>query len=304
MLLLFNNKGGEELKEKKLRANIILLFVAAIWGFAFVAQRQGSDYVGAFIFNGIRFALGGLSLLPLIFYMDKKNEEGEITTFKEALLPGIIIGLMLFTGSSLQQVAIPYTTVGKASFITGLYIVFVPIIGLFLKHKISKNSWAGVAVAVIGLYLLSVNEDFTIGYGDGLLMISAIIWSLHILSIDNFTKKFDPLKLSCIQFATCGILSLVCSLIFEKNNVAGILQAGIPILYGSFLSVGVAFTLQVVAQKDANPSHASIIMSMESVFGAIGGAIILGEFMNARGYIGCACILAGIIISQIKTSQG
>lgn len=294
------------MNNKSLTANLLLILTAAIWGFAFVAQRVGSQYVGAFTFNGIRFALGALSLIPLIIFLDKRKDKIEVSkeqqNFKNTLIPGILVGMILYIGATLQQVGLFYTTVGNASFITGLYMVFVPIIGIFLKHKISKNSWIGVVLAIIGLYLLSINENFSISYGDFLEVIGAIFWAIHILTIDNFTKRVDPLKLSFIQFATCSILSVITAFIFEDITMTGISNALIPILYGGLLSVGVAYTLQVVAQKNAKPSHAAIILSMESVFGAIGGAILLGESMSGRGYVGCALILAGILVSQINFS--
>lgn len=287
---------------KRLRANMLLLLTAAIWGFAFTAQRVGSKYVGAFTFNGIRFALGSISLVPLIIYFNKKNKANEDP--KKTIIPGILVGILLYSGSTLQQIGLIYTTAGKASFLTGLYIVLVPIIGIFLKHKIGKSAWIGVGLAVAGLYLLSINENFTIGFGDLLQVIGAVFWAVHILTIDHFSKKVDALKLSCVQFATCSILSLISALIFENIAVSGILSALTPILYGGFLSVGVAYTLQVVAQKYAKPSHAAIILSMESVFGAIGGALILGETMSTRGYLGCILIFAGILVSQVKFSPG
>lgn len=294
------------MNNKSLTANLLLILTAAIWGFAFVAQRVGSQYVGAFTFNGIRFALGALSLIPLIIFLDKRKDKIEVSkeqqNFKNTLIPGILVGMILYIGATLQQVGLFYTTVGNASFITGLYMVFVPIIGIFLKHKISKNSWIGVVLAIIGLYLLSINENFSISYGDFLEVIGAIFWAIHILTIDNFTKRVDPLKLSFIQFATCSILSVITAFIFEDITMTGISNALIPILYGGLLSVGVAYTLQVVAQKNAKPSHAAIILSMESVFGAIGGAILLGESMSGRGYVGCGLILAGILVSQINFS--
>jgi drug/metabolite transporter (DMT)-like permease len=287
-------------------ANMLLLLTAAIWGFAFVAQRVGSQYVGAFTFNGIRFALGSISLIPLIIYFDKRkksdnrNESNIEVNTKKSILSGVLVGIALYAAATLQQVGLIYTTAGKASFITGLYMVFVPIIGIFLKHKIRKNSWIGVIIAVVGLYLLSVNENFSIGYGDLLEVIGAIFWAIHILTIDYFSKKMDVLKLSFIQFVTCSFLSLISALIFEQITMNGLSQALVPILYGGLLSVGVAYTLQVVAQKNAKPSHAAIILSMESVFGAIGGAVLLGESMSSRGYIGCILILGGILVSQIK----
>jgi drug/metabolite transporter (DMT)-like permease len=297
------------MKNKRLVANMLLLLTAAIWGFAFVAQRVGSQHVGAFTFNGVRFALGAISLIPLIIFFDKKKKndsndyDNTEVSPKKTIIYGVLVGGALYIAATLQQVGLIYTTAGNASFITSLYMVFVPLIGIFLKHKIGKNSWVGVGFAVVGLYLLSINENFSISYGDFLEVIGAVFWAIHILTIDNFSKKIDPLKLSCIQFATCSILSLVTALIFENITMSGLSKALIPILYGGFLSVGVAYTLQVVAQKDAKPSHAAIILSMESVFGAIGGALLLGEVMSSRGYIGCVLILAGIIVSQIKFSS-
>lgn len=296
------------MNNKRLRANMILLLTSAIWGFAFVAQRVGSQYVGAFTFNGIRFALGSISLLPLIIYFDKKkkndssNENNIEVSVKKIIVPGVLIGAILFAGSTLQQIGLTYTTAGKASFITGLYMVVVPIIEIFLGHKIGKNSWIGVGLAVAGLYLLSVNENFSISYGDFLEVIGSVFWAAHILVIDYFSNKVDSLKLSCIQCATCSFLSLISALILEQITMSSISSALIPILYGGFLSVGVAYTLQVVAQKDAKPSHAAIILSMESLFGAVGGAVLLGEIMSTRGYIGCILILGGILLSQIKFS--
>ncbi|MBL4934418.1 DMT family transporter [Clostridium sp. YIM B02515] len=295
------------MNNKRLGADMLLLLTAAIWGFAFVAQRVGSQYVGALTFNGIRFALGSISLIPLIIYFDKRkkregiDENNNYVSTRRSILYGVLAGTALYTGATLQQTGLIYTTAGKAGFITGLYIVLVPVMGIFLKHKIEKSSWVGVAFAVVGLYLLSVNENFTIGYGDLLEVIGAVFWAIHILIIDYFSNKMDALKLSCIQFATCSILSLATALIFEKITISGISHALIPILYGGFLSVGIAYTLQVVAQKNAKPSHAALILSMESVFGAIGGAVVLRETMSGRGYIGCALILGGIFVSQIKT---
>ncbi|WFD11786.1 DMT family transporter [Tepidibacter hydrothermalis] len=294
------------MESKILRANILLLITAAIWGFAFVAQRIGAQYVGAFTFNGIRFALGSLSLVPLIFYFDKRkknegsNENNIEMTQRKTIISGALVGSMLYLAATFQQVGINYTTAGKAGFITGLYMVIVPLIGVFLKQKIEKSAWVGVVLAVVGLYLLSINENFSISFGDLLELIGAVFWAFHILTIDHFSKKVDPLKLSCIQFATCSVLSLISALIFEHITVSALSSALIPILYGGLLSVGIAYTLQVVAQKDAKPSHAAIILSMESVFGAIGGGIMLGESMSSRGYIGCVLILGGILVSQIK----
>ncbi|HAR85027.1 MAG TPA: EamA family transporter [Clostridium sp.] len=293
----------------QLKANILLLLTAAIWGLAFVAQKVGAEHVGAFTYNGIRFALGSISLIPLILFLNKKKGENEETknndrdSLKLTIKAGIIAGCALFIATSLQQMGVMGTTAGKAGFITGLYMVIVPILGLFLKQKVNKSTWIGIVIAIIGLYLLSINEDFSISNGDLLVLIGSVGWAIHILLIDNFTKKIDPLKLSSVQFATCSILSLVMAIIFEDINMVGISGAMVSILYGGLLSVGVAYTLQVVAQKNAKPSHAAILLSMESVFGALGGAMFLGERIGARGLVGCILIFIAIIISQLKPSE-
>ncbi len=293
----------------QLKANILLLLTAAIWGLAFVAQKVGAEHVGAFTYNGIRFALGSISLIPLILFLNKKKGENEKTknndgdSLKLTIKAGIIAGCALFIATSLQQMGVMGTTAGKAGFITGLYMVIVPILGLFLKQKVNKSTWIGIVIAIIGLYLLSINEDFSISNGDLLVLIGSVGWAIHILLIDNFTKKIDPLKLSSVQFATCSILSLVMAIIFEDINMVGISGAMVSILYGGLLSVGVAYTLQVVAQKNAKPSHAAILLSMESVFGALGGAMFLGERIGARGLVGCILIFIAIIISQLKPSE-
>ena len=303
-------KVGIIMTKKELKANILLLLTAAIWGFSFVAQRVGSEHLGAFSFNGIRFALGSISLIPLIIFLDRKKGKNiddnavveginKITTFKA----GIIAGVVLFVAAALQQIGMASTTAGKGGFITGIYMVIVPVLGLFLKQKTGKNTWIGIVLAVIGLYMLTVSDGFSIGKGDLLVFMSSFMWATHILIIDNYTKKIDPLKLSSIQFATCSILSLMWALVLEKITVSGIQGALIAILYGGLLSVGVAYTLQVIAQKDAKPSHAAILLSMESVFGAIGGALFLNEKLNGRGFIGCVLILIAIIISQLKPSE-
>lgn len=290
----------------QLKANILLLLTAAIWGLAFVAQKVGAEYVGAFTFNGIRFALGSISLIPLILLLNKKKENNDVkkeeggNSLKHTIRAGIIVGCALFIATSLQQTGVMYTTAGKAGFITGLYMVIVPILGLFLKQKVNNTTWIGIVIAIIGLYLLSINEDFSISKGDLLVLIGSVGWAIHILLIDNFTKKIDPLKLSSIQFATCSILSLLVAFIFEDINMVDISAALVPILYGGLLSVGVAYTLQVVAQKNAKPSHAAILLSMESVFGAIGGAMFLGERIGSRGLVGCVLIFIAIIVSQLK----
>lgn len=291
------------MKEQELKANGLLLLTAAIWGFAFVAQRVGIEYLGSFTFNGIRFALGSFSLIPLILFFNnkrkkEKTEEGH--DFKSALPAGIMIGFILFFAASLQQVGLEYTSVGKAAFITGFYIILVPICGIFLKHKVSTSTWVGTILALLGLYFISVNENFSISYGDLLEILGALFWTAHILCIDYFSKKVDVIKLSFIQFLTCSVLSLAVAFTYESITLSGLYGALGPLLYGGVCSVGIAYTLQVVGQKHAKPSHAAIIFSLEAVFASLGGLIILKEDLGVRGYIGCSFMLLGMLLSQIQ----
>jgi drug/metabolite transporter (DMT)-like permease len=252
------------------------------------------------------FALGSLSLLPVIYFFNKRNENSESTKeFEEAdikttIKSGLLAGSVLFIAASLQQVGLIYTTAGKAGFITSLYIVLVPILGIFLKQKTHYTTWIGALAAVVGLYLLSINESLTIEFGDFLEIIGAFFWAIHIQLIDRFVKNVDAIKLSSVQFATCSILSLIVAFIFEDVNFVGIADAIVPILYGGIMSAGVAYTLQAVGQKHAKPSHAAIALSMESVFAAIGGAILLHERLPGKGYVGCALMLLGMLIAQYE----
>lgn len=290
---------------QRLRSNLLLLLAAAIWGFAFVAQRIGAKYLGSFTFNGVRFALGSISLLPLILFFNKKQKTDTepAPSTKSSLKAGIIAGFILFIAASLQQLGMTETTAGKAAFITGLYIVLVPVLGIALKHYIRFNTWIGIVIAAVGLYFLCVTESFSIARGDILELIGAFFWAVHILLIDRFTKKVDVLKLSFFQFVTCSILSLIVAGITENITLSGLWNAGIPILYGGICSVGIAYTLQVVGQKHAQPSHAAIILSMETVFASIGGLIILKENLGVRGYIGCLLMLAGMLLAQLQLKK-
>lgn len=290
------------MREKELQSNLLLLTAAVIWGFAFVAQRVGAKYLGSFAFNGVRFALGGISLIPLLLFSSRKpvEQDGPGLNLKSALPAGLIAGVILFLAVSLQQIGLVETSAGKAAFITGLYLVIVPFLGIFLKHQLHISTWLGVALATTGLYFLSVTEHFTIAQGDLLELIGAFLWAVHILVIDHFIKKIDGLKLSFVQFLTCSVLSLITALIFEKISVDSLRLAIIPILYGGICSVGIAYTLQVIGQKYAHPSHAAIILSMESVFASIGGLIILNEILGFREYLGCALMLLGMLLSQAQ----
>lgn len=285
---------------KQMKANLLLLLTAAIWGMAFVAQKVGAEYVSAFTFNGIRFLLGAVSLLPIIAIRKKEQGTKDKSVFRNTIKAGLIAGIILFLASGLQQMGMSYTSASKAGFITGLYIVLVPVAGIFLKQKTGLNTWLGVFLALIGLYLLSINEGFTIEFGDFLVLCCAIAFTFHILVIDHATKIVDSIQLSCIQFFTCSALNLIIALVTEDFSSQQIDKAWIPILYGGLFSVGIAYTLQAVAQKDAKPSHAAILMSMESVFSCLGGMIILGERLSLRGAVGCVLIFAAIILSQVK----
>jgi drug/metabolite transporter (DMT)-like permease len=285
------------------RADALLLLTATIWGFAFVAQRVGMAYVGPFTFNGVRFALGSLSLVPLLFALDRRPSEARHllppATTKNLLFSGSLAGLFLFAGASLQQVGLVYTTAGNAGFITGLYVVIVPIMGLALGQRTHAGTWLGAFLAATGLYFLSITADFTIAWGDLLELIGAFFWAAHVLIIGWLSPRMDALKLAITQFAACSLLSLITAAAIETVTWEGLRQAAIPILYGGLASVGVAYTLQVVAQKDAPPAHAAIFLSMEAVFAAFGGWLLLAEGLTSRGVLGCGLMLAGMLLSQL-----
>ena len=283
---------------------MLLLLTAAIWGLAFVAQRVGMEHMGPFTFNGIRFALGSLSLLPLLFYERRRTETDDRESAEQpALCGGILAGAVLFTGASLQQIALVYTTAGKAAFLTSLYLILVPLWGLCCKQVIAGSTWAGALFAICGVYLLSVTEQFTIAYGDALALSGAIFWALHILVIDYYSHRVNVLRLSCIQFLVCSLLSLGVALVFEEITLAAIRQTTVPILYGGIASVGIAYTLQVVGQKNARPAHAAIILSMETIFAAVGGWLLLEEGMSSRGLLGCALMLTGMLLPQLEQAK-
>lgn len=283
---------------RTLQSDALLLLTAIIWGFAFVAQRVGMDYVGPFTFNGIRFALGGFSLFPLLYLNRKQTAALPHNSMKSSIFGGLLAGGALFIGASLQQVGIIYTTAGKAGFITGLYVVIVPIIGLLWKQQTYAGTWFGAILAAIGMYLLSVTGGFTIALGDLLVFIGAFFWAGHVQLIGWLARKIDSLQLACVQFMTCSLLSLLTAAATEEMARQNVFNATIPILYGGLLSVGVAYTLQIVAQRHAHPAHAAIILSLESVFAAVGGWLILRETLSVRGLIGCALMLVGMLLSQ------
>ena len=287
------------------KSNILLLVAAMLWGFAFVAQRAGMEHVGPFIFNGVRFALGGISLLPLILVNLKRRSGDDLPSAskKTFALGGGLAGLALFIAASFQQIGIIYTTAGKAGFITGLYVIIVPILGLLGRQRTNVGTWMGAVIAATGLYFLSVTENFTISPGDLLVLISAFFWAVHVHIIGWFSARTDPIKLAFSQFLACSALSLVAAVSTETISVQALSRAIIPILYGGLVSVGIAFTLQVVGQRHAHPAPAAIILSLETVFAVIGGWLILGENLSPRGGVGCALMLAGMLLSQLNRSK-
>ena len=278
----------------------MLLLAAVIWGLAFVAQRIGMEHVGPFTYNGVRFFLGALSLLPLLWLGRHSAVPVGAGGWRPILGGGLLAGLILFAGASLQQAGIVYTTAGKAGFITGLYVVIVPLLGLLWGHRTPWSTWIGAALAVAGLYLLTLTDDLTLAEGDGLVLIGAFFWAGHVLVIGWLSgRHIEPVLLACLQFIVCAVLSLAVAVVTEPITLAGLWGGAMPILYGGLLSVGVAYTLQVVAQRDAPPAHAAIILSLETVFAALGGWLLLNESLSGRGLIGCALMFAGMLLSQL-----
>ncbi len=286
---------------KTYKADSLLMLTAIIWGGAFVAQRVGMDYVGPLTFNGVRFALGALTLLPLALRGNKGTGAGPDNhlTSKQAILGGGLAGLVLFAGASLQQVGLIYTTAGKAGFITGLYVVIVPLLGMLWKQWPGWGASTGAFLAAVGLYFLSVTEEFNLAPGDAWELAGAFMWATHVLILGWLSPRVNVLKLACAQYAVCSCLSLLVAGCTETITAHGLVEATIPILYGGVMSVGIAYTLQVVAQKVAPPTHAAIILSLEAVFAALAGWIILGEVLTTRGLFGCGLMLAGMVVSQL-----
>ena len=287
-------------KKMKIASAFMLVLTAMIWGFAFVAQREGAESLSAFYFNGIRFAMGAVSLIPVILIFEREKNDKE--KLKRTVFAACIGGAVLYIASALQQFGIEITqSAGKSGFITGLYTVLVPVISFIVyKKKNGAGVWIGACLAVAGLFLLSINESFSIGIGDLILFVGAIFWAIHILVVDRFIDGISPLKFAMLQFAVCAALNLISAACFETITLEGIKTAMIPLLYCGLASVGVAYTLQIISQKYSEPTFAAIVFSLESVFSAIGGALILDEKMSGRGYIGCVLIFGGIIISQLK----
>lgn len=279
-------------------SSLLLFLAACIWGVAFVAQSVGMDYMGPLTFNGVRFLIGATVLLPIVFVRvrgNKKKNKSSIT-----LKGGICCGLAICFASCFQQMGIQYTTVGKAGFITTLYIILVPLFGLFLHRKVPGKVWIAAAAAAAGMYLLCITEDFSIGKGDMLVFICAVLFSIHILVIDYFSPKADGMALSCIQFYTAGILCTIGALFTEEPAWEQLVQGIIPILYAGVMSCGVAYTLQIIGQKVLEPAVASLILSMESVVSVLAGWLLLGQSLTAKELAGCVLVFAAVILVQIR----
>lgn len=294
------------MKTQALKTDLLMLIAAAIWGFAFVAQREGMETMGPFLFSGVRFLIGVVALSPVVWYLSKKPQQShkaEVSA-KKLILAGTVAGLLLFGGISFQQVGLQYTTAGKAGFITGLYIFFVPLIGLFLGQRTGSGTWLGATIALFGLYLLSIKEDFTIAEGDLLQLICAVFFAAHVLVIGYLAKRMDTLKLALVQYLVCGVISLLIAIAIEMISWDMIVATAIPLLYAGIMSTGIAYTLQVVAQQHAHSSHAAIILSLEGAFAVLGGWLLLDEHLPARGLLGCALMLTGMFLSQLFPKLG
>lgn len=281
---------------KKLRANLLLCLTAFIWGMAFVAQSRGMESCGPFLFNGVRSVLGGTVLLPVIAVLDRKKTAHT----KWPFLGGLSCGVVLFIASSLQQIGIIDSGAGKAGFITALYVVLVPVFSLFFGKKPTVVTWLSIGIAVFGMYLLCMDGTaFTVATSDLLLLACAAVFAVHIMVIDHFAPRVDCVRMACIQFFVAGILSLVTAFLTEDVRLGYVWGAAVPILYTGILSSGVAYTLQIVAQKDTDPTSAALICSLESVFALLGGWLLMHEGFSARELWGCALTFGAIILSQL-----
>ncbi len=289
------------MKKYALRSSFLLFLAAFIWGVAFVAQSVGMDYMGPFSFNGARFLMGSAVLLPLVYVRRKKDKENNISRagLKITLTGGICCGIALCSAALLQQFGIIETTVGKAGFITTLYIIIVPIMGIFLKKKVPGKVWIGAVLAAFGMYLLCMSEEFALSRGDTYVFICAILFSIHILVIDYFSPRADGVELSCLQFLTAGIISSILALVFEKPELSGFIDGIIPLAYAGIMSSGVAYTLQIVGQKDLDPTIASLILSLESVVSMLAGWVILGQELTSRELFGCVLVFGAVILVQL-----
>lgn len=291
----------------RLKSNLMLLVCAMIWGSAFVAQSSGMEHIGPWTFNASRSLIGGVTLLALMPFLDQvrhvSEKEKKSMDRKTLLTGGIACGIALCAASIFQQTGIQYTTVGKAGFLTALYTIAVPVLGMCIGRKTRALVWLCVGISVVGFYFLSMAESLSLSYGDGLVLAGSLLFAVHILIIDHFSPKTDGVRLSCIQFFTAGIISLVPMFLFETPSFSAIVSAAGPILYAGVLSSGAGYTLQIIGQKGADPSVASLILSLESVFSAIFGFLLLHQVLSLKELVGCALIFGAIILSQLPEKQ-
>lgn len=288
------------MKNKELRSALLLLLTAAIWGFAMAAQRDGSQYIPPFTFLSIRYFLGGMALLPLMLRENKKTGK---PLKKNELLIGAMIGVVLFIASLLQQLGVKETDAGKAAFLTALYVVLVPVLGIFMKKKTRLTTWLALLLAIPSLYLLCVPAGvaFTLAPADGLLLLGAVFWALHILVTDQFISRVSALKLCTAQFLAVSLLNAVPALLFESVSMEHLLRGLWAVVYCGLFSTAMGYTFQTIGQKHCRPAYAALILSLESVFGVISGALLLGETMALRGYIGCVMMMAAVVLAQAGT---
>lgn len=293
--------------KQQTRGTVMLLLCAVIWGSSFVAQSEGMNYIGPFTMQATRYFLSGLVLLPVIYLRDKKGASVRPASGKAAkrqLLCGIVCGVILCTASLIQQYGIIYTTVGKSGFITTMYIILVPFLGLFVKLRVKLINWVCAFLAVAGLYLLAGSEGLSnVNIGDWLTLLCAFFFAIHILFIDRACHDLDGVRLSCTQFFTASFVSVLPMLIFEKPSVSELAAAWLPIVYAGVMSGGVGYTLQILGQQTVAPTLASMILSLESVFAALFGWVLLHQALSAKELLGCAVIFAAIIIAQLPEKK-
>ena len=287
------------MKNKSVQANLVLLITAVIWGGGFVAQRLGMQQMGPYIFNGFRFFIGALTLVPIIL-IRKQTGASQKGNLNRTLLVGAVAGLFLFFGATFQQLGLVYTTAGKAGFITGLYVVIVPLLGMVWGDRGSLFTWLGAMLAVIGLYILSASRGVVFAPGDGFVLIGACFWALHVQFIARYSPDVDVFQLSFVQSLFTSLISFGVGFFLEDVVFDQVLSAAIPILYGGVISIGIAYTLQVVGQRYAKPAPAAIILSLESVFAVFWGWLILSEVLTPKILVGSSLMLAGMMVSQIK----
>jgi len=284
---------------KNMKGELMLILAAMIWGAAFVAQSVGMDYVGPFTFQAARCLLGALVLLPVIAGFSRARPKETAQTRKTLWTGGALCGLILFAATSLQQFGLLYTTAGKSGFITALYVVLVPVLGIFLHHRTRLNTWISVAIAAAALYLLCINGSFTVGRGELLTLGCALCFSFQILAVDHYSPHVNGVKLACIQFLVCGFLSLLAMALTESPSWAAVARCWLPIAYAGILSCGVAYTLQILGQRVTSPAVASLLMSLESAFAVLFGWLLLRERLSVKEYFGCALMFGAIVLAQL-----